>query len=483
MADTLKAKPRPVKEIPMKVSVHQRGTGTWIATFKHPIAGKTVCNTLKKVRTAYDAERCKVDLEKLCNDATFHDDPPVLRLLPLHKAAVNLFYQYAIKTLPANWDDDIFRRAVDERIAETQSKMDAGEPVNWQKLVEDYSRMYSDEQRLRVKAEAEASEVPHLREEISRLRLLLNVDVKDTLLQAAAKFEHAYTVSGVAPRTAKEAVTAVNQFVQILGEQKLVGRVTTADVDQYLRDVKGEDGTPLAPVTKATRRSMVSRFWSWAKKYYGLASNPMLDADPVKGVARSMSVTAITDLTELQALLCAFDGYWKAWVHVACLAGLRFSEQVWLRTCDVDIKVGLVYVRNHKYHSVKTGRERKVPIERTTLLPLLTAYLQTHKGEWLFPMPAEIERRKRDDGKPVDVWSHNSNWRDHFDAQVNKVKTQGEFWDYGPAEWRHTFGTLLANCGHNALQISRLMGNSPAVADKFYVAEIHHSAHWPYKFA
>jgi integrase len=242
--------------------------------------------------------------------------------------------------------------------------------------------------------------------------------------------------------------------------------------------------------------------------------------------------------------------YWRAWAAVAVLAGPRWAEQQWLKVDDVYLKEGYLRVtsrasgpgrpagpapalspphplttatlavgvpldqnpadfadlngdvdpaggaqareskrsRLSKMVGTKTGRERNVPIERTTLLPILTEYLAHHPGKYRWLFPSTLEASPRRTKTPPGLWSGSSSFLDAWKrvsiAAEQQAQRKGGFWSFGPAEWRHSFGTALGMCGYSGLEIARMMGNSPAIADRHYIsiASEDTGQRWPFRW-
>ena len=97
----------------------------------------------------------------------------------------------------------------------------------------------------------------------------------------------------------------------------------------------------------------------------------------------------------------------------------------------------------------KTKRDRVVPV--SPKLAETLRQLKPGKGPWLFPSPT---------GCRWDPDNLSRHWRALMDAaglEVNFLML------------RHTFGSRLAMKGVSLLKISKLMGNSPAIAQRHYI--------------
>ncbi len=252
------------------------------------------------------------------------------------------------------------------------------------------------------------------------------------------------------------------------------------------------------------------------EKKFDLVENPLHKVSKIAGVSRiPENILAVRRIQDLRELIESLKGapYWQAWVAFACLAGARFREQCFTKLDDVFLDDDGDYIRITSRASgrhvvgTKTSRERRIPIEKTILLPILKAHIARRKVEqrvpkagdgersvWLFPSivgEGTIAREKSAPG----LWSDNTvflaSWRkiaaiadaiEEKDADGKiTLRWLADYWTYGPAEWRHTFGTALGNCGWSALEISRVMGNSPDVCERHYVGSTSQGSakRWP----
>ena len=149
-------------------------------------------------------------------------------------------------------------------------------------------------------------------------------------------------------------------------------------------------------------------------------------------------------------------------------AGLRRTEAIWLTKNDVDLNGRLVHVRaktvDGEFWQPKTRRNRVVPIS-TALLGILAAYSPDCEGSWFFPSPT---------GKRWDA--------DNFTHVLRKTNTSHGL-DWSCLDFRHTFGSHLAQKGRSLYHISELMGNSPAICRKHYAALVPEAMHDVVEFA
>lgn len=146
---------------------------------------------------------------------------------------------------------------------------------------------------------------------------------------------------------------------------------------------------------------------------------------------------------------------------VLIYAGLRREELVWLTSADIDLRkrhggFGMIRVRaktiDGRTWQPKTRVNRAVPISQTLRRYLDKYTRRPSDHDWLFPSP---------EGKWWDP--------DNFSADLRAAnKDAGLPWS--ALDYRHTFGSQLAQNGVSLYKISSMMGNSPEICRKHYAA-------------
>lgn len=333
-------------------------------------------------------------------------------------------------------------------------------------------------------ASARIRRVEDLEAEVSHLNKMLNQSVTDTVGVAFDKWFAKYKVSK-AQRTEGEAV--LESFIDSLPLKRdtLLRDTLRHHVKEWIDNLKGRSDKRKAEITSTTRRhkySFLRTFFAacvetYSKQHYiSPLTTPMkLESDADDESGPSAKIRRFTDLkTFLDAL--APDPYWHIFATFSCLAGPRLGEQFKMTLDDVLIDENRVVI-----YATKTKRERRVPIEKSILKPLLVAHIarrreqqktgtsEAEKSQLLFPSnvpDGTISRTLAAAGRWSGTKAFNVAWKR---ARKTLKTSDAEYWSYGPREWRRTFGTALANCGFNALQISRAMGNSVDVAQEHYV--------------
>ena len=143
-------------------------------------------------------------------------------------------------------------------------------------------------------------------------------------------------------------------------------------------------------------------------------------------------------------------------------AGLRREEALWLTKEDVDFERKLIRVCaktvEGEFWLPKTKRNRVVPIS-SDLLGILSAYSPATDSVWFFPS------------------SRGMRWNpDNFSQDLAEAnKKRGLEW--GCLDFRHTFGSQLAQKGESLYKIAELMGNSPEICRRHYAALVPEQMH------
>jgi integrase len=167
------------------------------------------------------------------------------------------------------------------------------------------------------------------------------------------------------------------------------------------------------------------------------------------------------DITRQLAALEPY-GTIRALMAVYIYAGLRREEALWLTHDDVDMQRRLIRVvakaAEGKSRQPKTKRNRVVPVS-AALLRILGAHIPKHACTWRFPSPTG--RRWDPDNFSHDLWAINCR--------------HGLSWSC--LDFRHTFGSHLAQKGESLYKIAELMGNSPDICRRHYAALIPEKMH------
>ena len=241
--------------------------------------------------------------------------------------------------------------------------------------------------------------------------------------------------------------------------------VTSSLIESFIGRRIREDG--IVPKTANRYREVLHRMFNYAASNWNFVSSDRRNPNPAAMVERrrepAHKIRFLT-LPEIEQQLDILEEHLTLLVIVATLiyAGLRRSEALWLTTDDVDIEKRLLYVRaktvDGEYWQPKTKRNRTVPVSMA-LHEILEKYRPERKEPWYFPSP----RGKR--------WDP-----DNFSEDLRDInRSNGLNWS--SLDFRHTFGSHLAQKGESLYKIAELMGNSPEICRKHYAALVPEKMH------
>ncbi len=234
--------------------------------------------------------------------------------------------------------------------------------------------------------------------------------------------------------------------------------VTTAMVSDFLVDL--EKKRNLSPKTLNGYREILQRLFNWAIRVQGIRMpdesrrNPVTDVPRFKTYDKSIRFLSIDEIhVQLEAL--TEQPQLLAMVATYIYAGLRREEALWLTGEDVDLEQRRIHVRaktvDDRFWKPKTGRNRVVPIS-AALAGYLKKYTPAQASAWYFP-------------SPKGCWCD----PDNFSRALRKANHRaGLVWTC--LDYRHTFGSQLAQRGESLYKISKILGNSPEICRRHYAA-------------
>ena len=236
--------------------------------------------------------------------------------------------------------------------------------------------------------------------------------------------------------------------------------ITTSDISHFIsHKVKSRN---LAPRTANRYREILSRFFNWGMKEYGVKmpndKNPVSEVPKYKEKAPQIRFLTLPQIDEQLISLKDYPQL-QTMAALYIYAGLRREEALWLTLDDIDLKpgaYGIIRVQaktvNGQYWQPKTKVNRAVPISSTPRYYLDHYSLKPSNGRWYFP-------------SPKGCWYDCNNF-----SKDLRVANKAANLKWACLEYRHTFGSQLAMKGESLYKISSLMGNSPEICRRHYAA-------------
>lgn len=238
--------------------------------------------------------------------------------------------------------------------------------------------------------------------------------------------------------------------------------ITTGAISNYIAGRVRILGN--APKTANRYREVICKLFNWAISTemvrMPLDRNPAAKVERYREPAPEIRYLTLTQIEEqLEAL--RVEPQLRVMVAVLIYAGLRREELLWLRREDLippstQSPGGLIRVQaktiDGETWQPKTRRNRVVPISRALRQYLDGRTPLAKESGWAFPSPRGTR------------WDKNN----FSDALRRANEAAGLGWSC--LDFRHTFGSQLAQKGVSLFQISTLMGNSPEICRRHYAS-------------
>jgi len=265
--------------------------------------------------------------------------------------------------------------------------------------------------------------------------------------------------------TGKDNKSVSNEHRNGFFKSRLLEEVTSEAVSHFIS--RRIEMDKISPKTANRYREILHKMFNWAIKEKGYRGPGGNRSNPIAGIQRRKEpagVIRFLSLEQISEQLKALRGNPTLFAMVATLiyAGLRRAEVTWLTADDVDLENRLLRVRAKMVDEVfwqpKTGTDRVVPISQT-LHKILSAYRPKRELTWFFPSPQGCR------------WDP-----DNFSAALRKINKEAKL-KWSCLDFRHTFGSQLAQKGESLYKIAQLMGNSPEICRRHYAALIPEKMH------
>lgn len=216
------------------------------------------------------------------------------------------------------------------------------------------------------------------------------------------------------------------------------------------------------PKTVNLMRQTLHKLFSYAIKHHGFCSRDRRYPNPVTGVERMKEPAPDIRYLELEEITTQLEAVKESHVVHALVAtyvyaGLRREEALWLTPEDVNLQMRFIRIQaktvNGQFWQPKTKRNRVVPIS-SQLFEILSNYRRPKNSLWFFPSPT------------------GNHWDpDNVSQDIRELNKKAGL-EWSCLDFRHTFGSQLAQKGESLYKISELMGNSPEICRKHYAALI-----------
>ena len=233
------------------------------------------------------------------------------------------------------------------------------------------------------------------RKAVDALRVHVNTETSHTLLQplTCEQIVAHYLAKELAEENHKRAYSTKaayrcyldNWILPRWGSYRLPD-VKTVTVEEWLTSLS------LAPGTKAKLRNIMSAIFNHAIRHEWLDKNPI---SLVRQSAKRQCIPTVLDVMEISALLTELECPYRQMVFLVATTGLRASEFLGLKRCDINFESLEIWLKRGVVHQVlgdlKTEASRKpMPLDPDLAQSLLGWRLMSpFNGEhdWVFASP------------------------------------------------------------------------------------------------
>jgi integrase/recombinase XerD len=241
-----------------------------------------------------------------------------------------------------------------------------------------------------------------------------HITANTTLLPTISGYEIYLNDQARSPYTVKAFMSDLRLLASYFPEDRTLGAITTADLNQFFEWMQNERGVPCSPKTLARRITTVKSFFRWLHK------NGVLMLDPAEKVVQKSAISPLPQVLgedEVQAVLLAADRYRRkskpdarpyALVALLLSTGIKKSECLGIHLNHIDLEAPsgpLVFIR----YASPTNRykERKLSLS-DEWIPAYEEYLNQYTPvDRLFPWsPRRLEYLLEDVGNDAGLDKH-----------------------------------------------------------------------------
>lgn len=206
----------------------------------------------------------------------------------------------------------------------------------------------------------------------------------------------------------------------------------------------------LARGTKAKIRNIMSAIFSHAKRYRFISENPIED---VRQSAKRERIPDVLTVEELKALLSELQQPFLAMVALDAATGLRRSELLGLKWCDVDFKRSEINLTRAVVHQVVGGMKTEASQKPVSMESELAALMKDWKDrtsynepeDWVFASPETKGKRP--------FWPENI-MRRHIRPAAERCGIKKRI---GFHTFRHTLATVLKANGEDVKTVQEIL--------------------------
>ncbi len=243
---------------------------------------------------------------------------------------------------------------------------------------------------------------------------LAHITAQTALTPALKAWESFLYDQGRSPNTVKAFLSDARLLTQFLPPDRVIGAITTKDLNRFFEWMEKERGIPCSPKTLARRITAIKSFFRWLSQY------GVLVTDPAEKVLQRSAISPLPQVLtedEVNDALTAADRHRRAQkpdarpfalLHLLLTTGIKKSEclGIHLNHVDLDAPEG-AYVFIRYASPANRYKERKLLLTEDWL-PAYKEYLaQYQPADQLFPWsPRRLEYLLEDIGEEAGLNKH-----------------------------------------------------------------------------
>ena len=244
--------------------------------------------------------------------------------------------------------------------------------------------------------------------------LTAHITANTTIMPAVTAYEIYLNDQGRSPYTVKAFLSDLRLMASYFAPDRVLGAITTTDLNHYFEWMQKERGVPCSPKTLARRITTTKSFFRW------LHRNGVLMLDPAEKVVQRSVMSPLPQILsedEIQSIMLAADRYRRkskpdarpyALLYLLLTTGIKKSECLGIHLNHIDLESPdgpILFIR----YASPTNRykERKLPLAEDWI-PTYEEYVAQYRPvDRLFPWsPRRLEYLLEDIGEDAGLDKH-----------------------------------------------------------------------------
>jgi len=248
----------------------------------------------------------------------------------------------------------------------------------------------------------------------ANVTLTAHIVANTTIMPAVTAYEIYLNDQGRSPYTVKAFLSDLRLMASYFAPDRVLGAITTTDLNHYFEWMQKERGVPCSPKTLARRITTTKSFFRW------LHRNGVLMLDPAEKVVQRSVMSPLPQILsedEIQSIMLAADRYRRkskpdarpyALLYLLLTTGIKKSECLGIHLNHIDLESPdgpILFIR----YASPTNRykERKLPLAEDWI-PTYEEYVAQYRPvDRLFPWsPRRLEYLLEDIGEDAGLDKH-----------------------------------------------------------------------------